>query len=195
LVTNHFERIFPGGKGSPVELSVSPLLMNVITQISQREEPFDRINYPQVGIAGKGEYLTQDDNDIWSLINNQASTHETIRLFFYRGAFNNDAGRFLQSGITATDEETLSYAFQYSLLFNGPNSVYERFWKEWLYFMKHKKIIQTTLYLKLSDILSFREYHKVRINGLSYFVKSMDITLTMQGIEPVQAELVSIPMS
>lgn len=195
LVTNHFERIFTGGQGSPVELSASPLLMNVITQISQREEPFDRINFPQVGIPGKGEYLEQDDEENWTLINTQANNHEDVRLFFYRGPFNNDAGRFLQSGITATDEETQTYAFQYSLLFNGPNSVYDLFWKEWIYFMQHKKIVNRILYLKLSDILSFREYHKIRIGGLSYFVKSMDITLTMQGIEPVQAELVSIPMS
>jgi hypothetical protein len=195
LVTNHFERIWTYGKGSPVELSASPTLMTIVFSISQRGVPYGGIHYPQVGIKGSGEKKEKDENGDWTIINTQSYEHTDIRLFFYRGMFSNPLGRFVQSGITATDEESQAYAYQYSLLFNGPNSVYERFWKEWIFFMKHKKIVRMMLNLKLSDILSFREYHKIRIGGISYFVKSMDITLTMQGIEPVQAELISIPFS
>lgn len=83
---------------------------------------------------------------------------------------------------------------QYSLLWNDhlSTSLYNVWWKDWLEILRLRKVVSFQLLLTPRDILEFNFKDKVRIDNQNYLVKRLRVTLTMRGLQPTEAELVSV---
>lgn len=112
------------------------------------------------------------------------------KLIFYRGMQVDGAyvAPYASSHVYDNDENIIG---EYSLLWNGPHGMYEQWWKDWFYFLMNKREVSRTLNLTLADIINFRFSHKIRIDNQNYFLRSLQITLTMKGLAPCKATLMS----
>lgn len=83
---------------------------------------------------------------------------------------------------------------QYSLLWNDhlDSSLFNMWWKEWLEILQMRKVVTRQILLTPKDIIQFNFKDKVRIDNQNYLVKRLRVTLTMRGLQPTEAELVSI---
>jgi hypothetical protein len=178
-----FERIqLPSGLGEPFESRAIPLFM------------FSSV--PQVLMRGTGAFFKPTEENPFGAVR-QENELRSIRLFLYRGIIEIDdfPTPFPYSNNSAWNPDTKDYDYNHSLLWQGPNGIYEKYAKEWIYFMENKKIVKRLIKLSLADILNFRDTDKIHIDGQYFFVKSMSISFTHAGMDPVECELVSIPSS
>lgn len=114
------------------------------------------------------------------------------RLIMYRGEYstlNFPNYPFASSHNYDQDENRIG---DYSLAWDGPDGIFEKWWKKWYDMLAQKKEVDMTLQLTLQDILNFNFADKVRIHNQNYLVKSLEITFTMDGIQPVQAHLITV---
>lgn len=167
------------GTAEPKEFSAAPMY---------QEEFFPNVDYPLSG------YFVTINADDEKEADNITSELSQIRFTLYRGMRNTVVyGNQPIATFNAFDIGSSAIAFEHSLDWSGENGLYEKYWKEWLHFMEYKKNVQRTFNLTLADIVNFKEWNKIRVEGSMYFVKSMRITIGTNGIEPTQVELVSIP--
>jgi hypothetical protein len=112
------------------------------------------------------------------------------KLIFYRGMQPDGAyeAPYASSHVYDSEENIIG---EYSLLWNGPHGMYEQWWKEWFFFLMNKREVSMPLNLTLADIMNFRFSDKIRIDNQNYFVRSLQITLTMRGLAPCKAQLMS----
>lgn len=158
--------------------------------------------WPEMHVKGRAKFKGKDDNDNPVVMTEEAEW-ESIRLCFYRGIITGFSSPFTIQpyancheyipGVSAGPPGNEMY--DYSLHYDSPNGIIEKWGKEWLYFMQYKKIERRRFNLKLSDIINFQEYDKVWVSGQAYFIKSMRISFTDTGIDPVECEMYSIPQS
>lgn len=114
------------------------------------------------------------------------------KLMFYRGMeYDTDFELYPFANNDVYDSFGIQQ-WNYSLLWNSPYGLYEKWWKEWLLFLQHKKEVETTLCLTIRDLLNFNFEDKIRIDNMNYFVKELSVTLTQKGIQPVSAKLVTL---
>lgn len=82
-----------------------------------------------------------------------------------------EAGEF---ALITTDGVTEAEA-EHSLLLDGENGLYEKFWKSWLDVSGAAKPVTLQLLLPVSVLTSFSFKDKIRILNMDYFVKSLRI--------------------
>lgn len=119
-----------------------------------------------------------------------------IRLCIYRGMRTQETtttNLYPYANTTAYDPTNEAETFDYSLHYDGDRGIYARFGKEWVHFMRYKKIVHRKLKLTIADILNHKEYDIIRIDNMNYFLKSMTVTFTANGMEMADCELVTIP--
>lgn len=122
----------------------------------------------------------------------------SIRLMIYRGLRDYEggvSGTYPYANATAYDPATEDETFNHSLHYDGDKGMYNLYGKEWIYFMQNKKIVKRFLKLTIQDILNHKEYDKIRIGNMNYFVKSMRINVTSSGLGLTECELVTIVTS
>lgn len=122
----------------------------------------------------------------------------SIRLMIYRGYRDFEGGMpgtYPYANATAYDPATEDETFNHSLHYDGDKGMYNLYGKEWIYFMQNKKIVKRYLKLTIQDILNHKEYDKIRIGNMNYFVKSMRINVTSSGLGLTECELVTIVTS
>lgn len=113
------------------------------------------------------------------------------RLIMYRGYYPTMSWAdypFASSHNYNQDEQRIG---DYSLVWNGPDGIFEKFWKRWFDMLTHKKEAEATLNLSLRDILNFSFADKIRIHNQNYLVKKLKLTFTMDGIKPSTAHLIT----
>jgi len=118
------------------------------------------------------------------------------RLIFYRGMqyFRNGIQQYPMAsnniyGASSTSEEISG--FEYSLLWDDDQGLYNQWWKDWLEMLQDKRDVTIKLNLSETDIINFNFDEKIRIGNQNFFVKKLSVTLTQNGFKPVTAELVS----
>lgn len=127
-------------------------------------------------------------------------THElsSIRLTFYRGnrpLVDGYAGTWPYANSNAYDPTDEMETFDYSMHMDGEKGIYNKWAKEWIYFMLNKKVRKQRFLLSISDVLNWKQYDKVRVGSMMYFVKSMRLSFSDKGMDPVECEIVSIPLT
>lgn len=77
---------------------------------------------------------------------------------------------------------------EWSLTWDGEKGIYEKLWKNWLFFLTNRKIVKRRLLLNLSDIVNFRWEKKVRIGNMLYFCNEMKVNFTASPDNKVEVE-------
>lgn len=186
IVQHIFKSISTNGAGEEYTSEVIPLF-----------DFYDKdwfIATPRADIQPNMEMQIYDEDN--NLVRQDlVSPLSSVRVMIYRGfrTINNDPYPYANS--TAYDPTNEAETFDISLHYDGDKGIYNRMGRSWIEFMKFKKITTHKLDLKIQDILNFREYDKVRIANMNYFVKSMRINVTSSGLSLTDCELVSIPFN
>lgn len=137
--------------------------------------------------------LKFDDETVY-----QNAELSSIRLMIYRGYRDYQglaSGTYPYANATAYDPATETESFNHSLHLDGDKGMYVQYGREWMEFMRRKKIVKRYLLLTLQDILNIRESDKVRIDNMDYFIKTIRVSVTSQGIGLSECTLVTIPFS
>ncbi len=79
-----------------------------------------------------------------------------------------------------------------SLNWLGPNGLYERWWKGWDDMLSNSSGVTRNFLLPLAELLRFDFRHKVRVENQNYFVKSLEFSVSLEGVSPSKCELVSV---
>lgn len=186
--THRFNGVAIGGRGDTVYFKVVPLFDD---DVEMGLDNNSSITIPRCEIPMNIKVKNGDEV--------KEFTHEltSIRLTIYRGrrTFPGKQNAIPYANNSAYDPANESETFDHSLHLDGDKGIYKLYGESWMEFMKTKKIVNRRLKLKLQDILNFREWQKVRIDGMNYFVKSIKITATSTGIAMTDCELVTIPFS
>ena len=80
----------------------------------------------------------------------------------------------------------------YSLLWEGTNGLYEKWWKEWMSFLLKNKEVKTKLLWGVNDILNADLTKKYYFNGSTFFIKKLSIKLTANTINSISAEMLKV---
>lgn len=126
-------------------------------------------------------------------LNLKSSTY--ARFLFYRGMRSYvDHYNYYAGGAThpyypyATCDEFApdgSVAGNLSLLWNGDNGLYEKWWRNWLTVLENEVEIKRVVQLDINDVLNFNFKRKRMIDNIIYFMKEADVIISSQkGIEP-----------
>lgn len=166
----------------------------VIPLFDHQEDFSDRHSMPRADITPTMEFEKKDENDDW-VRDDKTNKLTNIRTTIFRGFRTVNNHPYPYANSSAYDPTNEAETFEHSLHYDGERGIYNRYGKEWVEFMKMKKIVNRRINLRLQDILNFREWEKVRIDNMNYFVKSLKITVTQNGIQPTECELVSIPFN
>jgi hypothetical protein len=188
---NHiFRRIIIGGTGNPV-------LFKVVPMWSESGSPIITYTYahsiPRADIPINARFRFADDE-----IAEHTGELSSIRLMIYRGLKNYQggmSGTFPYANATAYDPATESETYNHSLHMDGGKGLYKKRGKEWMEFLRRKKIVTMKLKLTVQDILNHREYDKVRVDNMDYFVKSIRVSVSGAGIGISDVTLVSCPFT
>jgi hypothetical protein len=109
----------------------------------------------------------------------------TLRLFFYKGPTpknNNAENEYVAASINSADG---------AAVYSGVNGIYERYWKEYIRFLMHRRKYNSRARLTLHVLTNLDWEHKFRIDGVNCLVNELDVTLTMRGIEEVKGSFFS----
>lgn len=81
------------------------------------------------------------------------------------------------------EEETKGYFFA---------SIYDEYWDQYIRFLTKRKTVETTMDIPLRILLQLDFEKKIRIGQIEYFLKELDVTFNMHGIEPAKLQLYSL---
>lgn len=189
-VTHRFGHVNVGGKGSAWLSKVVPLYDDDIGY-----GIYSLSTMPRADISMNIDVL---DNDV---VHELRSELTSIRLTIYRGWRTFPVGngpypdKVPYANNSAYDPANEANTFEHSLHMYGEKGIYELYGQSWVEFMKRKKIVNRRLRLTVKDIMMYREWQKVRIGNMNYFVKAMKVTATSTGLGMTECTLVSIPFS
>jgi len=80
----------------------------------------------------------------------------------------------------------------YSLLWEGTNGLFEKWWKGWINFLEKNKSVKTKLLWGASDLLNADLSKKYYCNGSAFFIKKLSIKLTANTINSISAEMLKV---
>ncbi|HZV71649.1 MAG TPA: hypothetical protein VFG10_18990 [Saprospiraceae bacterium] len=117
----------------------------------------------------------------------------SFRMMIYRGMQPADVGHsetYPMANATAYNIRGDKVG-DYSLHWDGQYGIYAQWWSQVYHMLANKSDVTRSLLLTISDLLSFRFYNKYRIENQNYFISRMRYTLTMRGISPIEATMMS----
>jgi hypothetical protein len=188
ITAHRFNAVDIGGRGQDIKSKVIPLydadLYAAATNVTS-------VTLPIAEITMNIKY--KDDEQVKTITQKLESLRPTI----YRGfrEFPLSSNPFPYANNSAYDPANEDETFDHSLHYDGERGIYALYGREWMEFMKLKKIVKMRFVLPMQMILNYREWQKIRVDNMNYFVKSMKSTATATGSAPVEGELVSIPFS
>jgi len=161
-----FRRVTFDEYGKPYLSAASPLFMTF-------SDPF----YPSVP-----EILSPPNSNV------------DLRFIFYRGMKELNTGQHfpLATNHVYCPVHGRLVGTNYSLLWNGEEGMFNIWWSEWANFLKNKRNVFRTMHLPIREIFNMSWKNKVKIENMTYLVKQLKVTLTMKGLKPSKATLVSV---
>ncbi len=79
-----------------------------------------------------------------------------------------------------------------SLTLHGQNGVFNKYWKDWLQVLEQADPVHWRFNLPIKELLKFQFCDIVRVNSLHYLATKLRITISHQGLKPIQAEMIRI---
>ena len=107
----------------------------------------------------------------------------TFRLVFYEG---------LQDSIDASFQYAKASYKGMEVTYAGSGALAETQWATWLHFLQHQKEVVFIANLEYRHLNALDWERKVRINDIDYFIKDIDVTVTMRGIQPAKVTMLAI---
>lgn len=92
---------------------------------------------------------------------------------------------------TALEGFTVQYRLYWSWLSGLSEDLYLDFHKEWLRFRQRRNLMHIDARLELRHLSLIKWEEKIMFDRVKYLIKSIDITISMKGIEPARLELYS----
>lgn len=170
LDTQFFDKIeTPNNKGKDLELEGAPL--------------YQGFQSPVIETNGT-KYIPGDVASI------SQTYHPTWRFMLYRGFKTIDSNLIPFANNNAFDPDTLSEAYNYSLIFNGEKGIYKTWWEKWILFLQSQKLVTIKFKLSVADLLNLKPWHKVLVGSNIYLIKSKSYSITMTGISDVECTLI-----
>lgn len=77
---------------------------------------------------------------------------------------------------------------EWSLTWDGEKGIYEKLWKNWLFFLTRRKIVKRKLLLNISDLVNFQWEKKIRIGNMLYLCNEMKVNFTASPDNKVEVE-------
>jgi hypothetical protein len=123
----------------------------------------------------------------------QGSTPDQ-RLAFHWGNAESSAGSVYPFGSwnNYTRNRTLYPGSLYSLGWEGPYGLYEKWWKNWDQMLRDGKLVTRNFLLPPDELHNFTFDQKVRVDNKDYFVQSLRYQVTLRGISEVRAVMLSV---
>lgn len=115
------------------------------------------------------------------------------RLLFYRG-FHPDpynTGRNVPTGSTSVYDYDQVRQWDYSLQWRGEWGIHNVWWRPWAEMLTASRQVECTLQLSEMDLRHLKIWRRKHINGTSYYIKRLTVTLTPNGVLPTRAILLS----
>jgi hypothetical protein len=93
-----------------------------------------------------------------------------------------------------TDAEYVKFAdANYSLVFNGEYGLYEKFWKNYLYWLLNKSLnVKRQINYDHSTLTNIRWEKKIRIKSQNYLIKEIPINISLNEMVIRESELVKV---
>lgn len=167
-----------------------------LTPLMDLHDFYNTANYtntqlPNIDQAGTVTYQDGVDEDTNPVFVEQKNA-QPVRISIYRGmVYDGQANTYpLGSGIRYGPlGQVLG---DYSLRIDGPDGIYEKWWSRWHNMLYSGKRVTMRVNLSLSDLVAFEFDQKVRIDNMDYFITSMKVQMTMQGLKATEVEMVSV---
>ncbi len=190
--SHRFAAVEVGGRGESWEIPVIPMW-----QESGSPSPLAfvyRYCIPRADIPLNIDLNMDTTDEEVSVHNAELSS---IRLTIYRGMkdYVGGSGQYPYANSNAYDPATEDETYNHSLHLDGDKGMYNTYARDWIEFMKYKKIVKRKLRLRVADLMNHQEFDKVRIGNMNYFVKSIKITVTSGGLSVADCDLVTIPFA
>lgn len=136
------------------------------------------------GLASTTEYFhTLDVMPVVSQETNKGD-YKFLRLFFYKGIKTSSNFTSFDYPYAGVNPVGLNIGYV-----DGATGVYYEKWKSYVRFLLNRKRVAHFQQLELRDLLAVDMESKYTFDRINYLILSLDITLTMRGIEPTRAEL------
>jgi len=199
LTTNRFAYKLPNGEVGFSAFRMPPYVDPTIKRDSEYQidmvpavpvKVFDTIG------GGFFSYIIPMVNNPGTFAPFEIASEPPLRLLLYRGmqkivqSFGTDF-EFPMASSNIYDIDELKIADQ-SLLWQGDEGLYNTFWKEWHYLLRYNKKVKRKFNLPLSEIINFNFDQLIHSDSQTYMVETMRITLTPQGIKPVDTTMMQI---
>jgi len=142
------------------------------------------IKWPTVGIRIAGNMRDEDQG-----------AECGMRIMIYRGLHNHEGTDYPYASDANYDpDENPIAGAELSLRWDGEKGLYEKYWKNWLFFLQNRKVVNRTFILPLKDIENFSWEKKVRVGNMLYFVNKLKkrYLSTLDNKVKVEAELSTI---
>jgi hypothetical protein len=114
------------------------------------------------------------------------------RLVFYRGMVedNHEPYPYASAYNVNNQGEIIG---KYSLDWNGAYGLAEVWWKHWKNFLFNRAYQKRKIRLSLKDLKNLNFRKKYKIDRVLYYIKKVNVSLTMDSIKPASVELYKIP--
>lgn len=114
-------------------------------------------------------------------------------LIFYRGMYQDPylTAKTRPTGSTSVYDWDEARIWNYSLQWRGDYGLFNVWWKPWTDMLINSRQVECMLQLSEMDLRHLQIWRKALINGTSYFIKSLTVTVTPSGIRPTKAVLLS----
>jgi len=116
------------------------------------------------------------------------------RIMFYRGMFpyivpDYDVYKY-PFGTSGRHDRDGNEIGNLTLHWDGPDGLYENFWKEWLELIQNNKVFQFEIQLTITDLLNIDMKKKIRIENNYYLIRQITIDFPIE--KPATVEMIQI---
>lgn len=160
----------------------------------ERNEPEIYPVFGQIGYLPPGAFANRWQVAMWQVGRAQDGGRVENRLAFHYGNSTTQDGDLYPMGHWNNFEQggNVYPGSQYSLGWEGPYGIYEKWWKRWDTMLQTGKMVTRDLLLPEEELMRFSFDKKVRIENKDYFIRSMRYTVGSEGVGKIQAKMFSV---
>ena len=117
-----------------------------------------------------------------------------LRLLYYRGLQPDSEAEtypLLTNGTQDYAGDTIAGATHTERI-SGTGGIYETWYSQWVTVLTQNRVVERKVRMPLHELLSFDFTRKVRIDGINYLVRTIDVELTTQGMGLATLDLVKV---
>lgn len=114
-------------------------------------------------------------------------------LLFYRGMYQDPylTAKTRPTGSISVYDWNEDRVWDYSLQWRGDFGLFNTWWKPWIDMLANSRQVECMLQLTEMDLRHLQIWRRTIINGTSYYIKNLTVTITPSGIRPTKAVLLS----